>query len=70
MQKSLNEFEILPDATIGFHGNRYSYSWKNDVITFSQTFLIGFISYLQVTIIYIRPRTSELATFERLKKFP
>ena len=54
MHKSLNEFEIQPDATTGFHGNRYGYSWKNDVITFSRRFLIGFISYLQVTTIYIR----------------
>ena len=54
MHKSLNEFEIRPDATTGFHGNRYGYIWKNGVITFSRTFLIGFISYLQVTMIYIR----------------
>ena len=54
MRKSLNEFEIWPDATTGFHGNREGYSGKNGVITFSQTFLIGFISYLQVTMIYIR----------------
>ena len=54
MHKSLNDFEIWPDATSGSHGNRYGYSGKNDVITFSQTFLIGFISYLQVTMIYIR----------------
>ena len=54
MHKSLNEFKIRPDATIGFHGNRYIYRWKKGVITLSQTFLIGFISYLQVTMIYIR----------------
>ena len=54
MHKSLNEFEIWPDATTGFHGNRLGHSGKNDVITFSRTFLIGFISYLQVTMIYIR----------------
>ena len=54
MYKSLNEFEIRPDATTGFHGNRYGYSGKNSVITFSRTFLIGFISYLQVMMIYIR----------------
>ena len=46
MHKSLNEFEIWPIATSGFHGN--------GIITFSRTFLIGFISYLQVTMIYIR----------------
>ena len=54
MYKSLNKFEIWPDATTGFHGNRYGYSGKNGVITFSQMFLIGFISYLQVMMIYIR----------------
>ena len=54
MHKSLNEFKIWPDATTGFHGNRYIYCWKNGVITFSLTFLIGFISYLQVTMIYVR----------------
>ena len=26
MHKSLNEFEIRPDATTGFHGNRYIYA--------------------------------------------
>ena len=54
MHKSLNEFEIQPDATTGFHGNRDGYNGKNGVITFSQTFLIRFISYLQVTMIYRR----------------
>ena len=52
--QSLNEFEIRPDATTGFHGNRKRYSGKNGVIKFSRTFLIGFISYLEVTMIYIR----------------
>ena len=28
MHKSLNEFEIQPDATTGFHGNRYGNSGK------------------------------------------
>ena len=54
MHKSLDEFEIRPDATSGFHGNRYGYSGKNGMVTFSRTFLIRFISYLQVTMIYIR----------------
>ena len=54
MHESLNEFKIRPDATTGFHGNRKGNSGKYGVITFSQTFLIGFISYLQVTMIYIR----------------
>ena len=51
MHKNLDEFEIRPDATTGFHGNKYDYSGENGVITFSRTFLIGFISYLQVTMI-------------------
>ena len=54
MYRSLNEFEIQPDATTGFHGNREGYSGKNGVITFSRKFLIGFIPYLQVMMIYIR----------------
>ena len=54
MYKSLIEFEIRLDATTGFHGNRKGYSGKNGVITFSRRFLIGFISYLQVMMIYIR----------------
>ena len=54
MYKSLNVFEIRPDATTGFNSNRLGYSVKNGVVTFSQTFLIGFISYLQVILIYIR----------------
>ena len=54
MHKSLDEFKIQPDATTGFHGNRYGYSGKNGVIMFSRTFLIGFILNLQVTMIYIR----------------
>ena len=54
MYKSLNELEIWPDVTTGFHGNRWGYRGKNGVIMFSQTFLIGFISYLQVTMICIR----------------
>ena len=51
MHKSLDEFEIRPVATTGFHGNIYG-SGKNGVIKFSRKFLIGFISYLQVTMIY------------------
>ena len=55
MHKNLDVFEIRPDATNAFHGNRYRVTvGKNGVITFSRTFLIGFISYLQVTMIYIR----------------
>ena len=54
MHKSWNDYEIWLDVTTGFHGNRKGYSGKNGVITFSRAFLIGFISYLQVTMIYIR----------------
>ena len=54
MHKSLDELEIRPDATTGFHGNRKGYNGKNGVIKFSRTILIGFISYLQVKMIYIR----------------
>ena len=57
MHKSLDEFEIRPDATTGFHGklaiDRVTVG-KTASLRFSQTFLIGFISYLQVTMIYIR----------------
>ena len=35
MHKSFDEVEIWPDATTGFHGNRYGYSGKNGVIMFS-----------------------------------
>ena len=35
MHKSLDEFEIRPDATTGFHGNREGYNVKNCIITFA-----------------------------------
>ena len=54
MYRSLNEFEIQPDATTGFHGNRKGYSGKTVLSHFLGKFLIGFISYLQVMMIYIR----------------
>ena len=38
--ESLDEFEIRPDPTTGFHGNRYGYDGKNSVSTFSRLFLI------------------------------
>ena len=50
MHKSLNELEIQPDVSM----ETVRVTMGNGVITFSQTFLIGFISYLQVTMIYIR----------------
>ena len=54
---------------------------EKGVITFSRLFLMGSFLYLQVTMTYIRacmsskfgrirPRTTELAAFERRKKFP
>ena len=54
MYKSLNEFEIRPDATTGSMATDRVTLGKTGVITFSRTFLIGFISYLQVMMIYIR----------------
>ena len=36
MHKSLDGFEIRPDPTTGFHGNRYCYNLKNGVATFSR----------------------------------
>ena len=79
MHKSLDEFEIWPDPTTGFHGNRLCYNLKNGVATFSLLFLMGSFSYLQVMITYIRasislkfgqirPRTTELAALKCLKK--
>ena len=78
MHKSLDEFEIWPDPTTGFHGNRYCYNLKKGVATFSLLFVMGSFSYLQVMITYIRasitlkfgqirPRTTELAALKRLK---
>ena len=54
MHKSLNEFEIQPDPTTGFPGNRLCYNLKNSVATFSRLFLMGSFSYLQVMMTYIR----------------
>ena len=54
MHRSLDEFEIRPDPTTGFHGNRKSYDLKNGVAPFSRLFLMGSFSYLQVMITYIR----------------
>ena len=81
MYKSLNEFEIRPDATTGFHGNRWGYNGKNVVSTLAPSFLIGSSLYLQVTrksitsrtslkLGQIGPRTVELAALERMKKIP
>ena len=54
MHNTFDEFEIRSDATTGFNGNRYGYSGKNGVITFSRMFLMGLISYLQVMMINMR----------------
>ena len=54
IHKSLDEFEILPDPTTGFHGNRQGYNGENVVATFSQLFLNKSFSYLQVMMTYIR----------------
>ena len=78
MHKSLDEFEIRPDATTGFHGKEKCYNLKNGVSTFSRLFLVGSFSYLQVMITYIRawmsskfsqirPRITELAALKHLK---
>ena len=53
MHRSLDEFEIRPDPTTGFHGNR-CYNLKNGVSPFSRLFLMGSFSYLQVMMTYIR----------------
>ena len=78
MHKSLDEFEIWPYPTSGFHGNRWCYNLENGVASFSHLFLMGSFSYLQVMMTYIRawmslkfsqirPRTTELAALKRLK---
>ena len=54
MHRSLDEFEIRPDPTTGFHGNRYRYNLKNGVTPFSRLFLTGSFLYLQVKMTYIR----------------
>ena len=40
IHKSLDEFEILLDPTIGFHGNREGYDGENGVSTFAGLFFI------------------------------
>ena len=48
MYQSLDEFEIRPDPTTGFHGNREYYNFKNGVSTFSRLLLMGSFSYLKL----------------------
>ena len=38
IHESLDEFEIQPDSTTGFHGNRKGFDEKNGVSTFSRLF--------------------------------
>ena len=75
---SLDEFDIRPDPTAGFHGNKQGYDGKNGVSTFSRLFFIHSFPYLQVTMTCMRARLSsilgliglptlELAALERLK---
>ena len=86
MHKSLDEFEIRPDARftrplVSMATDRV-YSGKRGIIMFSLTFLIRFISYLQVMMIHksliefkmwqdpSMDYELELAALERLKKNP
>ena len=57
MYKSLNESEIQPDATTGFHGNHIVIMGKM-LSTLAPSFLIRSSSYLQVTRTSITSRTS------------
>ena len=81
IHESLDEFDIRPDPSAGFHGNRYGYDGKNGVSAFSRLFFIHSFPYLQVTMTCMRarmssilgligPPTVELAALERLKKIP
>ena len=62
MHESSEEFEFLPDpitdcgvsALDHLKKSPWTYNGKNGVATFSRLFLIGSISYLQVTITYVR----------------
>ena len=86
MPESLEEFKIRRDSTtdcgvscpLALEKIPLTYERKNGVATFSQLFLIGSFSYLQVRVTYIRawmspklgqiqPRTTELPALERLK---
>ena len=40
MHENLDKFELWPDPTTGFHGNRYGHNGKKKVfVTFSRLFL-------------------------------
>ena len=86
MHESLQEFEIWHDSVtdcgvscpLASEKIPIDLKWENGVATFSQLFLIGSFSYLQVTMTcirawmsskfgQIRPWTTELPALERLK---
>ena len=86
MHESSEKFEIRRDLTtncgvscpLAAEKSPYTYYGKNGVATFSQLFLIGSFSYLQIMMTNIRawmsskfgqikPRTTELPAIERLK---
>ena len=46
MHRSLDEFEIRPDPTTGFHGNRKCYNLKNGVAPFFSVVLDGILFIL------------------------
>ena len=69
MHESSEEFEIQPDPTTDCgvsclwaseKNPHKTYNGKNGVATFSQLFLIKSLSYLQVTMTYIRAWMSSI----------
>ena len=81
IHESLDEFEIWPDPTNGFHGNRYGYKGKKQCCHFFSAVFIRSFSYLRVMMTCMRARrsskfgqirllTAELAALKRLKKIP
>ena len=80
MYKSLNEYEIRPDATTGFHGNHRVIMGKCCV--HSRAFIFDWIFFILAgnenihnisdgsKFGQIGPRTAELAALERMKKIP
>ena len=53
MYKSLNEFEIRPDATTGFHGN-HSYKGENVVSTLAPSLCRGGAYWFRLVRMYVR----------------
>ena len=80
MYKSLNEFEIRPDATTGFDGNHRVIMGK--MLCNSSAFIFDRIFFIlagnedihnisdELKFGQIGPRTAELAALERLEKSP